>query len=380
MLLQAAAQTSAEPSTDWLRIIEELAPRFAARAPAYDSGDAFVAENYTELKARGVFAAGVPRELGGGGASYRSLCEMLQALGRACGSTALALSMHTHLVSTMVWRWRRDPKPFEPLLRRIAAERLVLATSGASDWLTATGKAERVAGGFRISARKIFASGIPAADLFMTQALYDDPDAGPTVLHFALPVRDPAILPQDNWRVLGMRGTGSQDVAIQDAFVPDAAVAMRRPAGQWTPLFHVYACMIPLPLIYGVYVGIAEAARDAALAQARKRPADPGLATWSARWRTTSPPPGWRTATWSTRRRRPSPGRRRPTASGSPARSPAARCCAWRSARWRRRAEALLPRGGPGAPVPRPPGRPLPPAAGTHAARLQRTPRPRPRC
>jgi alkylation response protein AidB-like acyl-CoA dehydrogenase len=277
MLLQAAVPTGTEPSTAWLRVVEELAPHFAARAPACDSSDAFVAENYAELKAHGVFAAGVPRELGGGGASYRSLCEMLQALARACGSTALALSMHTHLVATTVWRWRRDPKPFEPLLRRIAAERLVLATSGASDWLTASGKAERVAGGFRITARKIFASGIPAADLFMTQALYDDPDAGPTVLHFALPVRDPSVLPQDNWRVLGMRGTGSHDVAIQDAFVPDAAIAMRRPAGQWTPLFHVYACMIPLPLIYGVYVGIAEAARDAALAQARKRPADSGL-------------------------------------------------------------------------------------------------------
>ena len=60
--------------------------------------------------------------------------------------------------------------------------------------------------------------------------------------------------------------------------VPESAVSMRRPAGQWVPMFHLYASIIPLPLVYGVYVGIAEAARDAALASARKRRDEPGLA------------------------------------------------------------------------------------------------------
>jgi len=87
--------------------------------------------------------------------------------------------------------------------------------------LAASGTARRVEGGWRISARKIFASGIPAGDLFMTQAVYDDPQAGPTALHFAIPVTDPAVVPQDNWLVLGMRGTGSHDVVIEEAFVPD---------------------------------------------------------------------------------------------------------------------------------------------------------------
>ena len=62
----------------------------------------------------------------------------------------------------------------------------------------------------------------------MTQAVYDDPETGPTVLHFALPTDDPAVIAQGNWRVLGMRGTGSHDVVIQDAFVPDAAISLRR--------------------------------------------------------------------------------------------------------------------------------------------------------
>ena len=262
---------------DWPALMHELGPRFAARAADYDADDAFVAENFDELKAQGVLAAAVPAELGGGGASYPELCAMLRALACYCGSTALTLSMHTHTAATAVWRWRRDPQPVEGLLRRVAADRLLLVGSGASDWLTPSGRAERVEGGWRVSAKKIFASGSPSGDLLLTQAVYDDPGAGPTALHFAIPLGRGGAELQDTWRALGMRGTGSHDVVIENAFVPDAAVSLRRPAGKWIRLFHLYACIIPLPLIYAVYLGVAEAARDQALAAARRRADDPGL-------------------------------------------------------------------------------------------------------
>lgn len=42
---------------------------------------------------------------------------MLRELARHCGSTALALSMHTHLLAFTVWRWR-EGQPVEPLLRQ----------------------------------------------------------------------------------------------------------------------------------------------------------------------------------------------------------------------------------------------------------------------
>jgi acyl-CoA dehydrogenase len=74
-----------------------------------------------------------------------------------------------------------------------------------------------------------------------------------------------------------MRGTGSHHVRFTDVVVADSAIALRRPAGKWIPLFHLYACIIPLPLIYAAYLGIAEAARHAAIGLARKRPADAGL-------------------------------------------------------------------------------------------------------
>jgi alkylation response protein AidB-like acyl-CoA dehydrogenase len=256
---------------NWADLMQELGPRFAARAAQYDATDAFVAENFVELKDRGAFAAAVPSELGGGGASYSELCSMLRVLGRYCGSTALTLSMHTHQVATAAWRWWREPKAVEKLLRRIVDERLVLATSGASDWLNASGSAARADGGWRIDARKTFVSGCLFADLLMTQAVYQDPEIGPTVLHFAIPLRSPGVEILKTWQALGMRGSGSHDVAIKNIFVTDSSISLRRPAGKWTPLFHLFACTIPLPLIYATYVGVAEAARESAMALAHKR-------------------------------------------------------------------------------------------------------------
>ncbi len=73
----------------------------------------------------------------------------------------------------------------------------------------------------------------------------------------------------DNWRTMGMRGTGSNDVVIENVFVPDAAIGGRRPVGKWGP-FHLVV-LVAFPLIYSVYTGIAEAARDIAVQQAQKR-------------------------------------------------------------------------------------------------------------
>ncbi len=260
---------------DWAALARELGPRFAARASFHDAADAFVADNYRDLRERRVFSAGVPAELGGGGASHAELCAMLRVLGQHCGSTALALAMHTHQVAIAAWRWRHEGAPVEPLLRRVAAQETILVTSGGSDWLAGSGRAEKVDGGYRVTGRKVFASGAPAGDLFMTMAVHDDPESGPTVLHFAIPFDAPGLEIKDTWRTLGMRGTGSHDVVLEGVFVPDAAIGLRRPAGRWSPAWHVVA-MLALPLIYAVYVGIAEAARALALRQAAGRRHDAG--------------------------------------------------------------------------------------------------------
>jgi alkylation response protein AidB-like acyl-CoA dehydrogenase len=256
-------------------VARALGPGFAARAPAHDANDSFVADNYEELKAQHVFAAGIPAELGGGGASLAELGEMLRELARHCGSTALALSMHMHLIAAQVWLHRQGA-PVAPLLQRVATEQLVLVTTSASDWLDSNGTAERVDGGYRVSGRKHFASGSPAGDLLISSAPYDDPTDGPTVLHFAVPLKSEGITVLDNWRTLGMRATGSNDILLDGVFVPDAAVSSRRAQGAWVPFFNVITA-VAVPLIMSVYLGMAEAARDLALQAVAKKRDDPDL-------------------------------------------------------------------------------------------------------
>jgi acyl-CoA dehydrogenase len=164
------------------------------------------------------------------------------------------------------------------MLRKIAAERLILATSGGSDWLPGSGTLTKVEGGFKMTGRKIFASGSPAAQVLMTMGIYDDPKDGPTVIHFPVPLNAPGVTVLDTWRTLGMRGTGSHDVELKDVFIPEAVTqSVRRPAGKWHPSFHAVA-MLALPVVYSAYLGATETARDLAIAAAKKRKEDPSTA------------------------------------------------------------------------------------------------------
>lgn len=247
-----------------------LAPEFAARAAGHDEDDSFVAENYVALKEGGLVEAGVPCELGGGGAEIAELCEMLRVIARACGSTGLAFSMHTHQVAIPAWRWRHQKiAAVEGLLRRVAAERIILLSSGGSDWIGGSGKAEKVDGGYRVTARKVFTSGAEAGDLLMTGAICDV-DGTPTVLHFGVPMKADTVSIVETWRALGMRGTGSNDVVIDGLFLPDASIAFSRKAGEWHPVFQVIAT-IAFPLIYAAYLGVAENARNISIGMALKK-------------------------------------------------------------------------------------------------------------
>lgn len=257
----------------WVTVAEELLPTLAARAAGHDDDDTFVADNFADLRRHRLFSAPVPAELGGGDALPAEMYEVLRTLAHGCSSTALAFAMHTHQVLIPAWRWRHEGAPTDGLLRRISANELILASSGGSDWLVGSGKAEKVDGGYRVNARKIFASGSPAANLFSTMAVYEDPAEGPTVLHFVVPFDTPGIRVHDNWRTLGMRATGSHDVTLHDVFVPDTAIGARRPSGRWSHPWHIVAA-VALPAIYSVYLGVAEAARDVALRVGGRRRED----------------------------------------------------------------------------------------------------------
>lgn len=276
------ARVRDDEARDIVTIAEGLSERIAAGAARADAEDRFVAENYGLLKEAGLVEAGVPQELGGGGAEVRELAGMLRVLGRACGSTALAFSMHTHQVAIPAWRWRHQKlAAVEPLLKRVAAERIVLLSSGGSDWIAGSGTAERVDGGFKITGRKVFTSGAAAGDVLMTGAVLEE-GGERFVLHFGAPMRAPEVRVEVTWHTLGMRGTGSHDVVLQGLFVPEAAVALKRKAGEWHPLFHIIATTA-FPLVYAAYLGVADRACEIALGLARKRPATPELMSLAGR-------------------------------------------------------------------------------------------------
>ena len=261
---------------DWLARADRIAQEIAEAAARHDADDSFVSEGYQLLKEEGFFKALIPAELGGGGAGYGEICQAIRTIAASCGATALAFSMHSHLVAAAAWRWQHQNAPTDGLLKRVAAENLILVSSGGSDWLKSAGTATKTEGGFLINARKIFSSGCPAGDLLMTSAVYDDPETGPTVLHFGVPLKAEGVTILDTWHVMGMRGSGSHDTELKNVFVPAAAISGRREQGKWHMLFHLIS-MIAFPLIYSAYLGVAEGAHARALEIARKKREDDNL-------------------------------------------------------------------------------------------------------
>jgi alkylation response protein AidB-like acyl-CoA dehydrogenase len=261
---------------DWRARADRISGEIAEAAARHDADDSFVSEGYQRLKEEGFFKALIPAELGGGGAEYAEICDAIRRVAASCGATALAFSMHSHLVAAAAWRWRHQNAPTDGLLKRVAAENLILVSSGGSDWLKSAGAATKTEGGYLINARKIFSSGCPAGDLLMTSAVYDDPKEGPTVLHFGVSLKAEGVTPLDTWHVLGMRGSGSHDVELKNVFVPDTAISGRREQGKWHMLFHIIS-MLAFPLIYSAYLGVAEGARAKALRIARGKTGDEQL-------------------------------------------------------------------------------------------------------
>jgi alkylation response protein AidB-like acyl-CoA dehydrogenase len=258
--------------------LHEMIGRFGERAAKLEHSDEFVAANYDELRSSGMLAAGVPGELGGLGMEVPELADILKAMARACPSTALAFSMHTHTVAVGAWRWKNQQAPLQPMLEKVAKERVVLITSGGGDWLDSSGEAVPADGGYRVSARKSFCSGVPAGDIFVSSAVVKDGrgEGQREVIHFPVSLKAQGVHIEPTWKALGMRNTGSHDVVLQNVLIGEAAVHLRRPAGKWHPLFDL-VCLFALPLVYAVYLGVAQSARERTLGMVRKRKATEAL-------------------------------------------------------------------------------------------------------
>ncbi len=254
---------------DLRTLVHILGPRFSEAAADRDTEARFAAQNYEELRKRKIFSAMVPADLGGGGVPHSEMCAFLRALAQYCGSTALSLSMHSHLVAAAVFNYRNG-RPGQKLLEKVATNEAILVSTGANDWLASNGNAVRTDGGFRVTAKKPFASGSPKGDIIVTSAPYQDPQQGWQVLHFPVPMRAEGVSLAGDWDTFGMRATGSETVILDDVFVPEEAVVLRRPRAAYHPVWDVII-PVALPLIMSVYTGVAEAAAEIATRQARKR-------------------------------------------------------------------------------------------------------------
>jgi alkylation response protein AidB-like acyl-CoA dehydrogenase len=256
---------------DWQELPIDLHQAIAGRAAAHDRDGTFVADNYCALKEHRIFSAQIPTELGGGGASYNDIALLLRSMAHACPSTALAVSMHQHLVGTMLWKWK-NAGGSDALLRRVAAEQCVLVSTGANDWLESNGTLERTdanGGGYLVTAIKRFASGSIVGDFALTSGAYTDPQQGERVLHFVASLRGNGVSILNDWDTHGMRGTGSNAIRFDRAFIPDAAITLDRPRGAFHPFFSV-VLMVAMPMVMNVYLGVAERAAELALAAAGK--------------------------------------------------------------------------------------------------------------
>jgi alkylation response protein AidB-like acyl-CoA dehydrogenase len=172
--------------------------------------------------------------------------------------------MHQFQVGFAADTWRLTAAaPIEKLLRRIAAEGIVLGSTGAEalvagEWTTPT-TAEREDGGYRINGRKYFCSQAPGMDLVRVNAL--DTQTG-EILVCTVPAHAEGVRVVETWDTTGMRGTASHDLVLENVFVPEAAVGARLPASG--PIQHPALAGVAvwfITLTASVYLGIAEEAR-----------------------------------------------------------------------------------------------------------------------
>ncbi|TGD88466.1 hydroxylase [Mycolicibacterium sp. CH28] len=152
------------------------------------------------------------------------------------------------------------------------------------------GIARPVDGGYIFNGRWQFSSGTDHCDWIFLGAIKSDADGKvvmpPQMLHMILPRKDYTIV-EDSWDVVGLRGTGSKDVIVKDAFVPDYRVmdafkvmdgTAQREAGMTDTLYLMpWSTMFPLG-ISSATIGICEGALAAHLDYQRERVSAAGTA------------------------------------------------------------------------------------------------------
>jgi 3-hydroxy-9,10-secoandrosta-1,3,5(10)-triene-9,17-dione monooxygenase len=194
-----------------LRRAREMVPCLRERAAASEEARVLLRENEQLLHEQGLFRYHQPQRFGGMELPFVAVVDIVAELARGCPSTAWNvgnLGIHHWLLAfydpeTQHEVWDANP------------DALI-----ASSIALAAGRGRSADGGFVVSGRWPFSSGVDNSDWNMLAVTISDDDRKPVDWRLCLvPKHDYEII--DTWYAMGMVGTGSKDIAVTELFVPE---------------------------------------------------------------------------------------------------------------------------------------------------------------
>jgi len=203
---------AAPPSFHKLRErAESLVPILRERAAKAEALRRLPDETIDDLHDSGLFRMLQPARYGGSELPYGAFLELAAIIGRGCGSTAWVLNnLASHHWMVGYWPRQAQDDVWGP-----SPDNLI-----GSSFVFPSGRAHKVDGGYRLSGRWPFSSGVDACAWNMIAALVPDEQTGANEYRvFLLPASDYVTV--DTWYVSGLAGTGSKDVVVDDVFVPE---------------------------------------------------------------------------------------------------------------------------------------------------------------
>jgi len=195
-----------------LPAVLELLPEIAARAGRTDEQREVPAETIGKLADAGVFRMLAPKRHGGHESAPRLFHEVIREIAGACGSTGWVASV----LGVHPWHLALFPEQAQDDVW--GADPGILLCSSYSP----VGLLTPVDGGWSLSGRWRFSSGCAHAGWALLGAIADEGD----FLTVLVPAEDFTVI--DTWDTVGLRGTGSNDLVVEDAFVPRHRVLRNR--------------------------------------------------------------------------------------------------------------------------------------------------------
>ena len=191
------------------RAAEELSVVARELAPSIESERRLPNELVARLSASGLFRAGAPASVGAPEAAPAATLQCAEAI--ACGDASTGWCVSIAATSSLLGGW---------LPAAGLAEVFGDGDKVAAGVWAPRGKARRVDGGYRVSGRWAFCSGIMHSDYLFGGSMAEDAGGEPpTPRVLAMPVSELEIV--DTWHTSGLRGTGSHDAIARDVFVPE---------------------------------------------------------------------------------------------------------------------------------------------------------------